>query len=196
MSKEQFDKHGEALTLLKEVEDAIFTATGSALLAGEKCHPDDKTKLYKLLCAAGNKCSYVREDLLAPTQPTQALDSELLTAIKNAPTHSYSLAPSARSSIAAIPLDKALAIISDAFNQTEITPKHYAADALEAAARHAPVSATEDTREELLAEIERDLHDLKNMKVVSGEREQARGVAAAEFHVRAMRRADDTGAKP
>lgn len=49
----------------------------------------------------------------------------------------------------------------------------------------APRSETGE-RDAVLAEVERGLHDLKNLKLAAGDKEQARGVAAAEFHVRAM----------
>ena len=58
-------KEGEIEENLTEIEDAIWNATGSALLSGEKAGAADKSIIYRSLCAAGNKVAYVRELLTA-----------------------------------------------------------------------------------------------------------------------------------
>jgi hypothetical protein len=50
----KLSKAAEAVQTLVEVRDAIFDATGSALLAGEKCKPEDRGIIYRKLCEAGN----------------------------------------------------------------------------------------------------------------------------------------------
>ena len=58
-------KEGEIEENLTEIEEAIWNATGSALLSGEKAGAADKSIIYRSLCAAGNKVAYVRELLTA-----------------------------------------------------------------------------------------------------------------------------------
>jgi hypothetical protein len=60
MQDSRNDKQSEALTELAEVEEAIWNATGSALLAGEKAPVGDAQKIYQSLCEAGNRVAYAR----------------------------------------------------------------------------------------------------------------------------------------
>jgi len=53
---------------LKEVEDAIFSATGSAVLSGERWKAGDRYAIYKSLCVAGNNVVYARSLLSARTR--------------------------------------------------------------------------------------------------------------------------------
>jgi len=61
----------DVLTALDEAITIVFDATGSALLAGEKCKPTDRSVIYKRLCEAGRLLEFTVKPALRarPAEP-------------------------------------------------------------------------------------------------------------------------------
>lgn len=54
---------GDTLADVRKVRQMIYEISGSALLAGEKCKPEDKEILYGIACRANNLLGSVEDEL-------------------------------------------------------------------------------------------------------------------------------------
>lgn len=59
----------QLLAELERIATLIFDCSGSALLAGEKCQPEDRAIIYKKLCEAGRSVEALKD--LLPAPPTE-----------------------------------------------------------------------------------------------------------------------------